>query len=223
MDVLICCEESQVVTKAFLDKGHNAFSCDLQSCSGGLPGRHIKGDCIPLLNGYCRFLTQDGVMHTLDKKWDLLICHPPCQFLTFAGNQCFSPKLYTYDYIVDRLLQRINAIEFFYLFLYADCDKIAIENPKGVMNTVYRKPDCIINPYEFANGYDDDINYHTIATCLWLKNLPPLVPTNLLLSPNNGYTRDEAKSFNWTEHTVGSVARSRTFPGIALAMANQWG
>lgn len=224
MNILIACEESQTVLKAFLSKGHNAFSCDLQNCTGGLPGRHIVGDCLPLINGNCNFQTENGDNHFMYGKWDLLIARPPCTYLTFAGNQCFSTKLFSYDYIAARLGERISAIDFFFKFVNADCDKIAIENPKGVMNTVFRKPDCIVHPYMFADGYDDEINYHTKATCFWLKNLPPLVPTNILISPNNGYTRDDAKSFNWTESLNSvSVARSKTFPGIALAMAEQWG
>lgn len=226
MNVLVACEESQEVCKAFRAKGHNAFSCDLQECSGGHPGWHIMGDCLPLLNGNCEFVTMDGKEHKVDGKWDMLIAHPPCTFLTVSGNRWFNVERYG-DKAVERLKARKEAAEFFMAFIQADIPRVCVENPVGYMSTHYRKPDCIVQPYQFGH-------HARKTTCLWLKNLPPLIPTDVV-SPgeilNGGYSvgasanyaRDEnGKILRWNDPRT-AKARSKTYPGIAKAMAEQWG
>lgn len=147
MNVLVACEESQTVCKAFRDRGHIAFSCDIQECSGGHPEWHIKGDVLPILNGRCSFITMDGTTHGISDRWDLIIAHPPCTRLCNSGQRW----LYYGDekYRANKRKEQEGAINFFMHFVNADCDKIAIENPSGIMSTHYRKPDCIYNPYDF--------------------------------------------------------------------------
>lgn len=221
MNVLVACEESQRVCIAFREKGHNAFSCDIQECSGGHPEWHIVQDVIPLLNGRCEFTTMDGAIHNLIGRWDMIIAHPPCTYLTVTGNRWFNVEKYG-EKAIQRCKDRDDAIEFFRAFVAADCEKVAIENPIGVMSTEYRKADQIIQPYQFG---------HTArkATCLWLKNLPVLVPTQIV-EPEiysyvaaNGRVKTDSK---WRSQYSGEERakhRSKTFPGIAQAMADQWG
>ena len=224
MKVLVACEESQTVCKAFRELGHEAYSADIQECSGGHPEWHIHGDVIPLINGKCKFKTMDGNMHEIDGQWDLLIAHPPCTYLTTAATQCHSTKVYTKDQIADRTMKRIEAMQFFMKFVNADCDRIAIENPTGVMNTCFRKPDQSLHPYYFAESVDDSENYVTKKTGLWLKNLPELKYNCKLPNPMDNAPRwGNGKKKNWTESNHGGVKRSKTFPGIAKAMAEQWG
>lgn len=135
MNILIACEESQIVLSEFLKLGHNVFSCDLENFSGNFPNRHIKGDVLPLLNGNCFFVTLDGVSHFIKGKWDMIIAFPPCTYLTFAGNRCFSFKYHSFDEIVARYEFRLKAENFFLQFLKCDCDKVCIENPKGIVNS----------------------------------------------------------------------------------------
>lgn len=229
MNVLVACEESQAVCKAFRERGHNAFSCDIQDCSGGHPEWHIKGDVLPLLNGSCKTVTVGGVEVNIDGKWDLIIAHPPCTYLTNCATRSHSLRMTPLEKINARTNDRISAMEFFMVFVNADCDRIAIENPVGVMNTCYRQPDQTIHPYMFAESKADTENYVTKATCLWLKGLKPL-RTNNLEKPNNAEifgVRPNGRAFTWEEKLcrVGgaSKARSKTFPGIAQAMAEQWG
>lgn len=219
MNVLIACEESQAVCTAFRERGHNAFSCDIQACSGGHPEWHICGDVLPLLNGNCFYNTMDDHYYRLDGKWDLIIAHPPCTDLAVSGARWFPVK---------RKDGRQQAsIEFFMKFVNAACDRIAIENPIGIMSSIYRKPDQIIQPYQFGHHIRK-------ATCLWLKGLSKLVPTDIV-DPGeidkNGFTiggalqaaRDEnGKIIRWNDPRT-AKARSKTFPGIACAMAEQWG
>lgn len=172
MNVLIACEESQEVCKAFRAKGHRAFSCDIQPCSGGHPEWHIQSDVVPLLDGHCIFETSDGLTHGVDDKWDLIIAHPPCTYLTVAANKLYSVEKYG-DKAVKRIENREKAIAFFMEFVNADCDHIAIENPIGVISSRHRKPDQIIQPYYFGHPFRK-------STCLWLKNLPKLKPTNIV-------------------------------------------
>ena len=228
MNVLIACEESQAVCKAFRERGHRAFSCDIQECSGGHPEWHVQGDCLPLLNGNCTFVTADSHTHTQIGKWDLLIAHPPCTYLTVAANKLYSVERYG-EKAEKRIQDREKAIEFFMAFVNADCDHIAIENPVGVISTRYRKPDCIIQPYQFGHPVRK-------TTCLWLKNLPALKPTNIVdfecihskgasggYSGNSWVVRDEnGKILSYRDPRV-AKARSKTFSGIADAMADQWG
>lgn len=150
MKVLIACEESQEVCKAFREKGHEAYSCDIQPCSGGHPEWHIMDDVLPLLNGNCGFFTVGGQYVAIEGKWDLIIAHPPCTYLTITANSWYNVEKYG-EKAVDRFKERYKAIVFFMQFILADCDRIAVENPVGVINTAFRKPDCIIHPYYFGD------------------------------------------------------------------------
>ena len=229
MNVLIACEESQEVCKAFRERGHRAFSCDLQECSGGHPEWHICGDVLSVLNGCCTFKTMDGKMHCQGCRWDLIIAHPPCTYLTNCATRSHSLRMTPLEKINKWTLERIDAMGFFMEFVNAECDLIAIENHVGVMNTCYRKPDQTIHPYMFASSTEDRENYVTKATCLWLKGLQPLKSNNLP-KPNNAEifgVRPNGRAFTWEEKLCraggASKARSKTFPGIAKAMAEQWG
>ena len=210
--ILIACEESQAVCKEFRKLGHEAFSCDLYECSGGHPEWHIKGDVIPLLK----------------EKWDIIIAFPTCTYLTNAGTRHFSRRINPEEKVLAREKLREDAAKFFMLFINANCEKIAVENPVGWMNSQYRKPDQIIHPYYFGDNYKK-------RTCLWLKGLPVLKPTNMLPVPKPKYICKgklcKGKAIGWCEGIKGTTggqegrakARSKTFPGIAKAMAEQWG
>lgn len=219
MKVLVACEESQTVCKAFRDKGHEAYSCDIQDCSGGHPEWHIKGDVTGLLNGDCCFMTRDGKIHAVVGKWDLIIAHPPCTYLTLAGNKWFKPEFE--NRFPERKRQRQEAIDFFMQFVNADCQHVAIENPVGVMSSHYRKPDQYIEPYYFGDAEKK-------KTGLWLKGLPHLIPTNVV-EPVIIHCASGANEPRWHMDTMKlpkkerSRARSKTFAGIAKAMAEQWG
>ena len=217
MKVLIACEESQRVCIAFRELGHEAYSCDIIDCSGGHPEWHIKGDCLPLLNGFCSFITCDNISHSIEGKWDLIIAHPPCTYLTVTGNRWFNIGKYG-DKALERIKLREEAANFFMSFVNADCDKIAIENPVGVMNTRYRKPDQIIQPYMFGDAAEK-------RTCLWLKGLPKLTPTNEVKPPARQQLKSGKSMPEWYSNaskTERSKIRSKTFPGFAKAMAEQW-
>ena len=148
--LLVCCEESQRVCMAFRERGWEAYSCDIEPCSGGYPEWHIQQDVLPLINGDCEFDTVDGEHHVIKGEWDLLICHPPCTYLTLAGNKWFKPEFR--DRFPDRIKQRQEAIEFFMKFANAKCKHIAIENPVGVMSSQWRKPNQYIEPYYFGDA-----------------------------------------------------------------------
>ena len=209
--VLVACEESQSVCMAFRERGFEAYSCDIQEPSGGHPEWHIIGDALKALN----------VIH-----WDLLIAHPPCTYLTVTGNRWFNTAKYG-EKAVRRMAAREEAAALFMAFVNADVCKIAIENPVGYMSTYYRKPDCIIQPYEFGD-------HARKKTCLWLKNLPVLKPTNIVsageitsggfsIGASANYAKDEkGKIIPWNDPRTAKI-RSKTFPGIAKAMAKQWG
>ena len=221
MNILVACEESQRVCSQFRAKGHNAFSCDIIECSGGHPELHITQDVVPLLNGNCEFETADGTKHKIYGKWDLIIAHPPCTFLAVSGNRWFSVEKYGQE-AIQRKKKREEAAEFFMTIAAAKCSKICIENPVGVMSTLWRKPDQIIQPYMFGDSADK-------KTCLWLKGLHPLVPTNEVTPPER-VKFDSGKSMpKWYAELwhlpkeERSRLRSQTFPGIAVAMAEQWG
>lgn len=226
MKVLVACEESQRVCCAFREFGHEAYSCDIQECSGGHPEWHILGDALPLINGKCEFTTMDGKEHRIPDKWDLLIAHPPCTYLAVSGNRWFNVERYG-DKAKQRYKDRDAAAKFFMNFVNADCEKIAVENPIGYMNTFYRKPDQIIEPYEFG---------HPISkkTCLWLKGLEKLRPTDIV-EPEKTYsggkaysgaslyaTDEKGRILAWNDPETAKI-RSKTFPGIAKATAQQWG
>ena len=185
MRVLIACEESQVVTKAFRKKGVEAYSCDIQPCSGGYPEWHIQQDA-RLMNTY---------------EWDMLIAFPPCTHLAVSGARWFEEKR--------KKGWQQEAIYFFMHFAFSQCPKVAIENPIGIMSTVWRKPDQIIQPWQFGHG-------ETKATCLWLKGLPLLQPTNIVEGR-------EQRIWKMPPSKDRGKLRSKTYQGIADAMAEQWG
>ena len=210
MNILIACEESQRVCIAFREKGHNAFSCDILSCSGGHPEWHICGDVLPLLNGNCVFTTMDGVKHRIYGKWDLLIAHPPCTYLSNAGARFLYPKGVLNE---DRLKLGLVAKDFFMAFYNADCEKICIENPTP--SRVYELPKYtqVIQPWMFGHPVQK-------RTCLWLKGLEPLKPTEVVEErqsskvPGNWFNKGGKER---------QKNRAKTFPGVAKAMAEQWG
>ena len=226
MRVLVACEESQRVCTAFREKGHEAYSCDIIECSGGHPEWHVQGDALKLLADGV-FQTMDGTRHEVP-KWNLLIAHPPCTYLTNGGAvRMFRnvkkdyPPYGTFQMVnVDRLKLGMKARDFFFAFLNSNCDRIAIENP--VPMSIYQLPkeSQIIQPYMFGDPYSK-------KTCLWLRGLPPLVPTEMLADYqpfiNGGGGRLERPNYRGKKFAEGSAARSKTFPGIAEAMADQWG
>ena len=228
MKVLVACEESQRVCTAFRELGHEAYSCDVQDCSGGHPEWHIRDDALKYINGRCSFITCDGKAHEISGKWDLLIAHPPCTYLTVSGNRWFNVEKYG-EKAIERYKFRDKAADFFMKFANADCEKIAVENPIGYMNTHYRKPDQSIQPYQFGHKVSK-------KTCLWLKGLPHLIPTKCVVpemihskGKSGGYsgasfyaTDENGKILSYNDPMTAKI-RSKTFPGIARAMAEQWG
>ncbi|MCU7379527.1 hypothetical protein OBO34_14365 [Clostridiales Family XIII bacterium ASD5510] len=234
MKVLVACEESQAVTIELRRLGHEAYSCDVEPCSGGHPEWHIQGDALKIIDGDCRFRTMDGKRHRINEEWDILIAHPPCTYLTTCANRAFSTKFNSPEKVIERYVSREAAIKFFMKFINAKCQRIAVENPQGCMNTQYRKPDQTIHPYYFAESEKDEMNYHQKKTCLWLKGLPKLARSNDLPKPPPKYicqgNKSKGKAIGWCEGMTGvkggrkerAKARSKTFPGIARAMAEQW-
>lgn len=228
MKVLVACEESQTVCKAFRELGHEAYSADIQECSGGHPEWHIHGDVIPLINGKCKFKTMDGNMHEIDGQWDLLIAHPPCTYLSNCCTRGFSLRVTPAEKVVKRWENRAIAVAFFMQFMGADCDKIAVENPIGFMTKAYRKPDQYINAWMWAESKDDE-NYHAKKTGLWLKGLPLLKGNGVFKNFDCGEVYGKysnGKNKTWEDSREGAnraKTRSKTFPGIAKAMAEQWG
>jgi hypothetical protein len=199
--VLIACEESQTVCKAFRAKGFDAYSCDIQDCSGGHPEWHLKGD----------------VLQHINKGWDLIIAHPPCTYLSKAGARW----LYAGGKVNEaRMKQGLEAKAFFQAMLDAECKYIAVENPTPLK--VYQLPEAsqAIQPWQFGHPYSK-------RTLLWLKNLPKLIPTNILTDyrpylPSNtgGKKRGQSYSIGVSKNAKES---SKTFKGVAEAMADQWG
>lgn len=225
MNVLIACEESQRVCISMRYHGYKAYSCDIQECSGGYPEWHIQSDVLKILNGGF-FRTSDNENHYVD-HWDLIIAHPPCTYLTVAGNRWFNIDKYG-EKAKERIRKRNAAIDFFLLCINAPAVHVAIENPVGTINSVL-KPTQIIQPYEYGHPYSK-------KTCLWLKNLPALKPTNIVepeiihskgksggYSGNSWLVRDEnGKILSYNDPRV-AKERSKTYWGIADAMADQWG
>ena len=184
MKALVACEESQRVTIELRKLGVEAYSCDIQDCSGGHPEWHHKGDVLPLLDGDCAFTTVGGGQTvSIEGKWDLIIAHPPCTYLSHVATRHHSINCTPLNKINERTMERIDAARFFMRFAMADCNHLAIENPVGIMNTVYRAPDQTIEPYQFALSINSP-EYVTKRTSLWLKDLPPLM-VNALPRPNN--------------------------------------
>lgn len=202
MKVLVACEESQVVCKAFRERGHEAYSCDIQECSGGHPEWHLQCD----------------VREVLDDDWDLIIAHPPCTDLCVSGARWFEEKR--------KNGTQQKSIDFFMLFTDLKCEKVVIENPIGIMSNIYKKPSQIIHPWMFGDNVPK-------ATCLWIKGLPLLVP-EITKKPEMEYVEWKDKKTGKTKRQAKwyldalsskdrSKVRSKTFPGIARAMAEQWG
>ena len=221
MNVLVACEESQRVCIAFRGRGHNAFSCDIVPCSGGHPEWHIMQDVIPLLNGRCSFKTMDGIEHSIDGKWDLIIAHPPCTRLCNSGQRW----LYWGDeeYRLKKKKEQEEAVDFFLKFTKADCPRIAIENPMGIMSSLYRKPDFTYNPYDFENETECK------KTGIWLiGDIQPLKPTRKEPLPKEQRTQGiwrshfGDKKLAWNDPETAKL-RSKTPVGVAKAMAEQWG
>lgn len=199
--ILIACEESQEVTKSFRQLGHEAFSCDLQDCSGGHPEWHFKGD----------------VIEQLDKEWDLIIGFPPCTYLTNGGAVRMFPKSGRID--LDRFNKAMDAKSFFMAIYKNKCSHIAIENPMPMSVVKLPQYAQLIHPYMFGHPFSK-------KTCLWLKNLPKLMPTKMMRSYqpyiNGGGGRLHKHNYKDKTFANGSLIRSKTFPGIASAMAEQW-
>ena len=177
-------------------------------------------DVIPLLNGNCDFNTMDGENHSLSGRWDMIIAFPPCTYLTVTGNRWFNIDRYG-EKAIQRHKDRKDGVDFFMAFANADCEKIAIENPVGIMSSEWRKPNQIINPWQFGDAFEK-------KTCLWLKGLPELTHTNIVkIPPRKKF--DSGKSMpSWYAEAwhlpkeERAKLRSKTFPGIAKAMAQQW-
>jgi hypothetical protein len=208
--ILVACEESQAVTKEFRKLGHEAYSCDIEPCSGGHPEWHIKDDVTPLLKAGNHILRmEDGTVKFLDfNKWDMIIAFPPCTHLCVSGARWFKEG-------VKPIELQYQARDFFMMFANADCERIAIENPVGKMSTYYRKPNQIINPYEYGHPEQK-------KTCLWLKGLPLLNPTNNVYDHMMTLPIKDRTRIHWLGSNH-SRERSKTYPGIAKAMAEQWG
>lgn len=225
MKVLVACEESQEVCKAFRALGHEAYSCDIEPCSGGHPEWHLQCDALEAISAR-DIITSDMRIHHIP-EWDLLIAHPPCTYLSNVATRSFSLKCTPADKVCARWKLRGEAAVFFMRLILAPVEKIAVENPVGFMNTAYRKADQIIEPYMFSDGEDDKENFVTKRTCLWLKNLPKLEPTYHGHKPDNAAifgVMSSGKARIWEDSfTRSGKIRSKTFPGIARAMAEQWG
>lgn len=220
MQVLVACEESQAVCTAFRKRGHIAYSCDIQSCSGGHPEWHIKGDVLPLINGNCHFSTMDGVPHEIAGTWDMMIAFPPCTDLACSGSRHFARKR------ADGSQEKSK--NFFLAFTVANCPRIVIENPVGIMSTCYRKPDQIVQPWQFGDNYQK-------TTCLWfIGDVKPLVPYvtekpdfhyHIWIDKKTGKTKRQTQWYYNTRckgKERGKVA-SKTPAGLAFAMSEQWG
>ena len=218
--VLIACEESQAVCKAFRARGHEAYSCDIQEPSGGHPEWHILGDALAVLEGG-QVTTMDGQKHDIG-QWDLLIAHPPCTYLSNCGAARLYKRIDGKSYVeLERLNKGMDAKEFFLAFFNAPIKRIAIENP--IPSGVYRLPKYneIIQPYWFGHSYSK-------KTCLWLKGIPCLLPTEIVKPVCSWVSGGSKKADGTHRNNVGmpfrsAKKRSKTFPGIAEAMADQWG
>lgn len=197
--VLVACECSQVVTSAFRSHGYAAFSCDLVPCYGGHPEWHIIGDAAQVVKGNSVFVTMSGTQIYVD-KWSMIIAHPPCTMLTHSSAVAYSKGLHTDDDIE-------HARSFFMEMLNAPCDMVAVENPAPMSRAKLPGYNQIIQPYDFGHSYSKRI-------CLWLRNLPPLLPTHARVLNHE----------SWLKHCAGNPRRrSHFWDGVADAMATQWG
>lgn len=204
MKILVACEESQAVTIELRKLGHEAYSCDIIPCSGGHEEWHLQQDVVPLLK----------------QHWDMIIAFPPCTYLTVTGNRWFNIEKYG-DKAIQRHKDREFGIDFFMMFANANCERIAIENPVGIMSSEWRKPNQIINPWQFGDPYEK-------KTCLWLKGLPELKSTNIVEIPPRKQFESGKSMPSWYAEAwhlpkeERAKLRSKTFEGIARAMAEQW-
>lgn len=233
MKVLVACEESQRVCTEFRKLGHEAYSCDIEPCSGGHPEWHIQGDVLKLIYPDCyicsfepeiedemfgTFKTMDGTIHELPSKWDMIIAFPPCTYLTNAGAR----HLYKGGTLnQERYKKGLEAKVFFMKFWNAHCERIAIENPTP--SRVFELPEKtqVIQPYQFGHPF-------TKRTQLWLRGLQPLTPTRIVepertWCPSGSYSKKHEEKHRGMFTTDRARNRSKTFPGIAKAMAEQWG
>lgn len=218
MRILVACEESQTVCKAFRARGHEAYSADIQEPSGGHPEWHILGDVLPLINGYCAFTTMDGKLHRIDDTWDLLIAHPPCTFLTKAGGNRITIKGVRNE---ERYQEGLKAKAFFMALYTCNAKRICIENPIPLKMFGLPPYTQIIQPYMFGDEWMK-------TTCLWLIRLPPLFATDIVVPEyklvNCSDHRKKKRPDTWqTGGARSAKARSKTAPGIGRAMSEQWG
>lgn len=218
MNILVACEESQRVCIEFRKKGHNAFSCDIMECSGGHPEWHIQGDVLPLLNGRCTFTTMDGTEHRIDGKWDMIIAFPPCTKTSNAGAK----HLYKGGFLnIPRYYEGLCGKALFLAVWAADCDKVVIENPTPSKVFDYPEPTQAVQPWQYGHPF-------TKKTLLWERGVKPLVPTNIVepertWCPSGSYSGKHNEKHRGMFTTDRARNRSKTFPGIAKAMAEQWG
>lgn len=223
MRVLVACEESQRVCTAFRERGHEAYSCDIQEPSGGHPEWHILGDALEVINpklGGIAFRTMDGIVHTFHGKWDMIIAHPPCTYLSNAGACRLYPQKGVLN--MERYEHGLEAKAFFLSFFNADCDMICVENP--IPSKVYQMPKYTqtIQPYEYGHPFSK-------KTCLWLKGLQKLKPTTVLteykpyVSCGTSANKGNPDKAGVSRSGGAALVRSKTFEGIAKAMAAQWG
>lgn len=206
MKILVACEESQSITKEFRALGHEAYSCDILPCSGGHPEWHLQGD----------------VFNFVNQEWDLMIAHPPCTYLSVSGAR----HMYNKDGSInqDRAKNQLEALNFVQKLMEVDIPRIAIENPVSVISSKIRKPDQIIQPWMFGDEA-------TKTTCLWLKNLPLLRPTNIVGKGERTVFKSGKSHPKWYADALANAKtpeerrtlRSKTFKGIAQAIASQWG
>lgn len=218
LKVLVACEESQAVTIELRKLGHDAYSCDILPCSGGHPEWHIKCDILQVINNsfqtFGQFWTEDETAERID-KWDLMIAFPPCTHLAVSGAAWFEEKI--------KNGRQQQGIDFFMALVKAPINKIVIENPIGIMSKIYREPDQIIQPYEYGDEAQK-------STCLWLKGVNKLEPTNIVgkgemmqyVEKKTGKVKQMAKWYNDARSGNHGHKRSKTFPGIAKAMAYQF-
>ena len=209
MKILVACEESQRVCLAFRAKGHEAYSCDIEFCSGGSPEFHIWDDVTPYLNGNCTFLTCDGQSHTID-RWDMIIAFPPCTYLSKAGS---SNLIRNGEMSKERFEKGKQATEFFYKIFNADCPRICIENPVPMKIFGLPEPTQVVEPYMFGVPVSK-------TTYLWLKGLRRICPTNVI-KPQ--YTFNTYPLFKNSFGKYRQKNRSKTFAEFASAMALTWG
>lgn len=217
MKILVACEESQAVTIELRRLGHEAYSCDIEPCSGGHPEWHIMQNVLPLLNGNCSFKTMDGTEHSIETRWDMIIAFPPCTKTSNAGARHLwkGGKLN-----IERYYDGLCGKALFMAIWAADCDRVVIENPTPSRIFNYPEPTQTIQPYEYGDPF-------TKKTLLWERGVPALIPTNIVTPertwcPSGSYSKQHCERHRGMFTTDRAKNRAKTFPGIAKAMAEQW-